>query len=185
MSARDDQPVLETRRLRLRAFRGDDAPAVQRLAGAREIADTTLAIPHPYPDGVAEAWIAQQSYAPGPGAAIDFALTLRESGELIGSMGLRDLDLEHRQAELGFWVGVPWWRRGYATEAAREVVRFGFETLGLNRIYAHHMVRNPASGRVLGKAGMRREGILRQRIRKWGVFEDVVVHSVLRGDESR
>ena len=59
---------------------------------------------------------------------------------------------------------------------------FGFERLGVNRICAFHITRNPASGRVLEKAGFRREGLLRQRVRKWGVFEDVVVLAVLRED---
>jgi RimJ/RimL family protein N-acetyltransferase len=83
---------------------------------------------------------------------------------------------------MGFWVGVEHWRQGYATEAAEALLRYGFDTLGLNRIYAHHMVRNPASGRVLEKAGMKREGLLRQRVRKWGVFEDVVLLAILRED---
>lgn len=77
---------------------------------------------------------------------------------------------------------MPHWGQGFATEAARAVVRHGFETLGLNRIYAHHMTRNLSSGRVLERIGMRREGLLRQRVLKWGRFEDVVIYAVLRGD---
>ena len=77
-------------------------------------------------------------------------------------------------------MAVECWGQGYATEAARAVVAFGFEELGLNRIYAHHMVRNPASGRVLAKIGMEPEGLLRQRVKKWGLFEDVVPMALLR-----
>jgi [ribosomal protein S5]-alanine N-acetyltransferase len=105
-------------------------------------------------------------------------------GTLIGSAGLRDIDPEHSQAELGFWIGREWWGHGYAREAAAAVIRFGFESLGLNRIYAHHMRRNPASGRVLKAAGMQQEGVLRQRVRKWGVFEDVVLYAALRDERS-
>jgi [ribosomal protein S5]-alanine N-acetyltransferase len=83
---------------------------------------------------------------------------------------------------MGFWIGSDWWGQGYATEAARSVLRFAFEGLGLNRVYAHHMVRNPASGRVMKKIGMKQEGVLRQRVRKWGVFEDVVILAILRAD---
>jgi [ribosomal protein S5]-alanine N-acetyltransferase len=79
-------------------------------------------------------------------------------------------------------VGRDWWGQGYATEAARAVLRYGFEELKLNRIYAHHMTKNPASGRVLEKIGMQREGCLRQMIRKWGVLEDVVLYAILRQD---
>jgi RimJ/RimL family protein N-acetyltransferase len=107
-------------------------------------------------------------------------MTLKLGGSLVGTIGLRDIDAEHSQAELGFWVAVECWGQGYATEAARAVVGFGFGQLGLNRIYAHHMVRNPASGRVLTKVGMKQEGLLRQRVRKWGVFEDVVPMAMLR-----
>jgi [ribosomal protein S5]-alanine N-acetyltransferase len=109
-----------------------------------------------------------------------FGMTLRLGESLVGTIGLRDIDVEHSQAELGFWVAVECWGQGYATEASRAVVGFGFGQLGLNRIYAHHMVRNPASGRVLTKVGMKQEGLLRQRVRKWGVFENVVPLATLR-----
>ena len=109
-----------------------------------------------------------------------FAVTARADGQLVGSVGLRDIDREHSQAEMGFWIAVDCWGRGYATEGAQALLRFGFEALKLNRIYAHHMLRNPASGRVLEKIGMRQEGVLRQRVRKWGVFEDVAVLAILK-----
>jgi ribosomal-protein-alanine N-acetyltransferase len=168
----------------LGAFEADDAPELQRLAGAREIADTTLAIPHPYELDHARAWIAQQRREAARGRAINFAIRLRTSGALIGSVGLRDIDPEHLQAELGFWIGREWWGNGYAREAAAAVIAFGFEGVGLNRIYAHHMDRNPAAGRVLQAAGMQREGLLRQRVRKWGAYEDVVLYAILRDDRS-
>jgi RimJ/RimL family protein N-acetyltransferase len=72
------------------------------------------------------------------------------------------------------------WGKGYATEAGRAAVRFGFEHLGLNKIWSCHMVRNPASGRVLAKLGMKREGLLRQHVRKNEAFEDVVARGLLR-----
>ncbi len=174
-------PTMRTRRLILDAPVAEDAPELQRLAGAREIADTTLAIPHPYELDHAVAWIEQQRKEVERGRAISFAVRLPDR-TLIGSVGLRDIDPEHLQAELGFWIGRDWWGRGYAREAATAVIRYGFESLALNRIYAHHMTRNPAAGRVLQASGMQREGVLRQRVRKWGVFEDVVVYAVLRDE---
>src|SRR5438045_3014662 len=101
------QPNIESRRLRLRPFALEDAPAVQRLAGAREIADTTLLIPHPYPDGVAEAWIATHAGAFEKGESASFAITLRTSGELCGAIGL-GMQAPHRRAELGYWIGLPY-----------------------------------------------------------------------------
>jgi RimJ/RimL family protein N-acetyltransferase len=177
-------PTLLTARLVLGAFEAEDAPELQRLAGAREVADTTLAIPHPYELDHALAWIGQQRREAVRGRATNFAIRLLPLASLIGSVGLRDIDPEHLQAELGFWVGREWWGHGYATEAASAVIEFGFDALGLNRICAHHMDRNPRAGRVLESCGMRREGLLRQRVRKWGVYEDVVLYAILRDDRS-
>ncbi len=166
----------------LRPLTLQDAPALSRLAGRREIADTTISIPHPYSEEQARQWIADAADLRAKGKSVVFCMELEDVGALAGTIGLRDIDAEHLQAELGFWVAVERWGQGYATEAARAIIGFGFEQLGLNRIYAHHMVRNPASGRVLAKVGMKREGLLRQRVRKWGVFEDVVLMALLRGE---
>ena len=172
-------PTLETDRLILRPFTLADAPAVQRLAGAREVASTTLNIPHPYPDGAAEQWIAKHQEVFAKGEALELAVTRRADGALVGAMGLR-LEVEHARAELGYWIGTPYWGRGYGTEAAGAVVRYGFEALGLNRIYACHLVRNPASGRVMQKIGMAYEGCQRGHLRKWGQFEDVALYGILK-----
>ena len=175
-----EQPTLETARLLLRPLSSDDAPSVARLAGRREIADTTLSIPHPYSEQQASDWISRHSATRSGGKEMVFAVVTKKDMELVGTAGLRDLDCEHGQAEMGFWIAVDCWGRGYATEAAQTLLRFGFTTLRLNRIYAHFMLRNPASGRVLKKIGMKEEGILRERVRKWGVFEDVAILSILR-----
>ena len=172
------QPTLETPRLRLRPFVPDDAPAVQRLAGAREIADATLTIPHPYPDGAAALWIARLAPAWAVGAEATFAVTAAADGLLLGAAGVV-VAPEHQAGELGYWVGVPYWGCGYATEAARALCGYAFTALAVHRIQARHLTRNPASGRVMQKLGMRREGVLRDAIRKWGRFEDVAVCSLL------
>ena len=99
---------------------------------------------------------------------------------LIGGIGLKKIDVRHRSAELGYWVSKPYWSRGYGTDAARAVVSHGFEQLDLNRIDATCMTRNPASAHVLQKAGMKREGILRQHYERWGVFEDMETWAILR-----
>jgi RimJ/RimL family protein N-acetyltransferase len=173
---------LESERLVLRPLTVADAPTLARLAGRREIADTTLSIPHPYSEQLAQEWIQKHAERENPPKQIVFAIALKANGQVIGTMGLRDIDYDHCQAELGFWVGIEWWGSGFATEAARIVVRYGFNELKLNRIHAHHMVRNPASGRVLEKVGMKREGLLRQKVRKWGVFEDIVALAIIRED---
>jgi RimJ/RimL family protein N-acetyltransferase len=171
-------PTLQTRRLILRAFDLHDAPDVQRLAGERAIAATTSTIPHPYPDGVAEAWIAAQPELLARAESLVYAVTLLEDGRLIGAVGL-GLQTEHKHAELGYWIGRPYWGKGYCTEAAAEVLHFAFETLRVHRVYAVHFASNPASGRVMQKLGMRYEGRRRQHILKWGRFEDLENYALL------
>ncbi|MBA4135974.1 MAG: GNAT family N-acetyltransferase [Opitutus sp.] len=174
-------PVIETPRLLLRGFDLTDAPFVQQLAGAREVANATALIPHPYPDGAAEQWIATHGAEWAAHRILALAVTLKNQGALIGSMGLTIAE-EHARAELGYWIGVPYWSHGFATEAAAAVTDFAFRVLELNRVQAHHYGTNPASGRVLLKIGMKREGTSPRMMWKNGRFEDVVFYGVLRRD---
>ncbi len=174
-------PPLLTERLLLRSLTLEDAADVQRLAGDRDIALMVLRIPHPYEDDMAEEWIRACADAYKKDEAINFAITLRTDRKLIGTIGL-ELEQENERAELGYWIGKPYWNYGYATEAARAVVAYSFEVLKLNRIYAYHFTRNPASGRVLQKVGMRYEGCRRQHTKKWGNFEDSIGYGMLKAD---
>jgi RimJ/RimL family protein N-acetyltransferase len=171
-------PVLETERLRLRPLEPADAPRVSELAGDRDVARNTLRIPHPYPEDAAEQWIAALPGMWERGEEAIFALTLREGGELVGAAGIHGGG--DGVGEIGYWIGRPYWGRGYATEAARALVSFGFDGLGLERVWAHSFGRNPASCRVLEKAGLVREGTLRRHVRKWEELEDVVCYGLLR-----
>ena len=175
------QPTLQTQRLVLRPFELFDAADVQRLAGDRAIAETTLRVPHPYEDGMAEEWISSHPEQFERGELVTFAVTLRETGELIGAIGLTFAP-EHRRGELGYWMGKQYWGNGYCTEAARAVVAYGFDALELNRITGSHLTKNPASGRVIQKIGMTHEGHRPQHVRKWDHFEDLEIYGLLRSD---
>jgi ribosomal-protein-alanine N-acetyltransferase len=177
------QPTLRTARLILRPFSLSDAPTVQQLAGVAAVADSTLTIPHPYQDGIAEAWIKGHEPAYGRGESIVFAIAQKDGG-LVGAINLR-LELTHNRGELGYWIGVPFWGKGYATEAVSAVIDYGFSTLELNRIEARHLSRNPASGRVMQKAGMRHEGHQRQHVKKNGRFEDLDYYGIVRTDRGQ
>ena len=172
-------PVLTTERLRLRPFTLLDAPDIQRLAGAPEVAATTLRIPHPYPDGAAEAWVLSHRGAYERGEELSLAVVRLEDDALVGAIGLA-FSGDDARAELGYWIGVPYWGRGYATEAAAAVLAYGFGTLGLARIHACHFGRNVASGRVLQKIGMTREGRQRRHVLKQGRLEDLELYGMLR-----
>ena len=176
-----ERPTLTTVRLVLRPLTMADAPDVQRLAGEREVAATTLRIPHPYEPGMAEQWIRTHQEAYERGELVNFAIVRRADNTLIGDIGLR-INQHHAHAELGYWIGIPFWSQGYCTEAARAVVQYGFEGLRLHRIHATHMTRNPASGRVMQKIGMTYEGCLRQHVQKWGVFEDLATYGILQSE---
>jgi len=179
MSSPNVYPRIETERLVLRGFEQSDASDAQRLAGDRAIADTTTQIPHPYEDGMAEQWISTHAEDFSNGVAVHFAIELIVTKELIGAISLMNIEVLHARAELGYWIGTSYWNNGFCTEAARAVVRYAFDELHLNRVHAQHLTRNPASGSVLVKAGMRHEGLLRQHLCKWGVFEDVETYAIL------
>lgn len=178
------QPPLTTPRLCLRPLTADDAPAIQTLAGDFAVADTTLTVPHPYPDGVAETWIATHVEQYQAGQPAVFAITLKDDGTFLGTIGLA-LQPPFQRAELGYWIGVPFWNRGFCTEAARAMVEYGFSVLGLHKICAHHFTRNPASGRVMQKIGMRKEGTLRDHVLRWNRFEDVDAYGLLATEANR
>ncbi|WP_246315594.1 GNAT family N-acetyltransferase [Paenibacillus foliorum] len=171
------QTDCETERLFLRLFQLADAKSVQELAGHEEVARTTLSIPHPYPDGAAEAWIERTRSATEIGTIYSFALVGKENNELIGCVSLR-VSKTDNQAELAYWVGRPYWGLGFATEASKRIVVFGFEELGLNRIYAAAMTKNPASYKVMSKIGMKFKEILPKHILKSEVYEDLVLYEM-------
>ena len=175
------RPTLDTTRLILRPMYLDDAARVQYLAGAREIAEMTGHMPHPYLDGMAEEWIGGQAAEWQRGEAVTFAIAQRDTQTLIGAVSLI-IYPEHHFAELGYWIGIPYWNQGYMTEAARAVLQFGFEALHINRVYATHFARNPASGRVMQKIGMTYEGTLRQHFLRWDRYEDLVYYGILQDE---
>ncbi len=84
------------------------------------------------------------------------------------------------RASLGYWTGPEYWNKGYCTEAGRAVMEFGFEELGMERIFCTHLAHNPASGRVMQKLGMQKEGVLRRHERKWGKFHDLIYYGILK-----
>ncbi|MEM1083308.1 MAG: GNAT family N-acetyltransferase [Verrucomicrobiota bacterium] len=173
--------MFQTDRLILRPFRMEDAEVVTRWVSDRRVAEMTTLIPHPYTLDDAEEWLERVvSYDDAHGFKI-FAITLCESDELIGCIGL--LREEGAPwAEFGYWLGVPFWGNGYATEALGEILRFGFEDTGLRRIEACHFAHNPASGRVMEKAGLRYEGTQKLRCRRDGQLFDRVNYGLIDED---
>jgi len=176
-----EHPVLTTARLLLRPFDTGDVDDIVRLAGDFAIADTTLMIPHPYERVHAEQWLATHRPKFESGEQVTLAITDRSTGQMIGAVGL-SISARFDRAELGYWIGKPFWGKGYCTEASQAVVDWAFPNLNLNRIFAAHLKRNPASGRVMQKLGMTQEGEFRQHIKKWDRYENMVVYGILRSE---
>ncbi len=175
------QSILKTRRLLLRPFGNDDIDTVTELAGDFSVYDTTLNIPHPYSRSDSEAWIASHPEDLKNDRIVIYAITIKKSGVLVGAISL-DLKPVYDSAEMGYWIGKPYWNKGYATEAAIRMIQYGFDDLHLNRIFAHYFIRNGASGKVMKKAGMKYEGCLRQAVKKDGHYEDLDVFAILRSE---
>ncbi len=174
--------ILETERLVLRKPRLTDAADIEQHINHPHIAQNTLRIPYPYPPGAAAAFL-RDAALPGwdSGNDIAFAITRREDGQFLGVISLHRQ--RHNRAEMGYWLGVAFWNQGYATEAVRRVIQFGFEEMGLHRIQAEYFTHNPASRRVMQKAGMAFEGVLRGYLTKGdGHYVDVGMCAILRTD---
>ncbi|MEJ2378207.1 MAG: GNAT family N-acetyltransferase [Pseudolabrys sp.] len=151
-------PVLETKRLALRAPRLEDAKTVARLANDHRIAENTARIPHPYKISDAQGFIGGANKADGEAA---FLIALRDK-TVIGACGLM---VQEETPELGYWLGVPFWGKGYATEALHAVIDYAFTDLGHEALQAGARVTNPASRRVLEKCGFQWTGVGLYRIR--------------------
>ena len=169
---------MESERLVLRALRLDDAADVQTFAGDFDVFKHTLSIPHPYEEGMAEAWIKGLAWSSD---LHTYAIEKKGTGSFLGVIGLK-LWSKHNRAELSYWLGKPFWGQGYMTEAARVMVAYGFEELFLHRIYAYAFSTNPASARVMQKIGMRYEGLLRSHVMKQGEYLDLVTYGLLRSE---
>ncbi len=155
--------VLTTPRLTLRPLRRGDGVRLQALCGNWNVARMLAVVPHPYPDGLAETWIEEQTARWQSDAAYVFAITLAE--ELIGVIGIERED--DGPYDLGYWLGEAWWGQGYVSEAAARVIRFAFENLQIEKLTASYFADNPASGRIQKKCGFRvvRHGTLPCRAR--------------------
>jgi RimJ/RimL family protein N-acetyltransferase len=155
---RDDVvPVLAAARLVLRAPRRSDAKAIAALANDRRVAANTARIPHPYAIDAAEQFIAAVNKREGEAC---FAVTLDGA-----PIGICSVDLREDGPELGYWLGVPFWGRGFATEAARALIDHAFGDLDHETLISGARVSNPASRRVLEKCGFQWTGVRLSRIR--------------------
>ncbi|MEO5644271.1 MAG: GNAT family N-acetyltransferase [Bacteroidia bacterium] len=165
-------PELNTERLTLRKIRIDDIPSLLRYVNNRAISDQIFNIPYPYheEDAIFRMNFVYQGFKNKERYV--FAITLKDNDELIGEIGLH-LDKENNCAQFGYWIGEPFWNKGIATEAAAAILKFGFEKLELNKIYATHYPDNEASGKVMINNKMIMEAELKDQYRIDNVYKSV------------
>ena len=137
--------------------------------------------PHPYKKEFATEWIQAHDSRYREGKSVVYAIRDRYTDYLIGSISLV-IDRVCNRAELSYWIRKDAWNKGYCTEAGQAILNFGFEDLNLIKIYADHMTRNVASGKVLEKIGLTKEGHLKQHFKKWDIYEDIAVYGLCRTD---
>ena len=171
--------ILETERLILKQYEIEFADAIYEVVKHQEIADTMVMIPHPYPREVVDRWISYLQKSFEKGTAYEFAVFLKENNRYIGNCGLVAVSKNHGNAEVGYFIDPSQWGKGYATEACKKIIDYGFQDHQLNRIYSRCMVRNIASRKVMEKSGMVWEGRHRQEFLKDGVYEDMDYLAVL------
>ncbi|KYF92333.1 hypothetical protein BE17_36195 [Sorangium cellulosum] len=174
-------PLLETPRLILRAFAPGDARRTSFLMDDEEVALNSFGVAGPLDEELTAQWIEEHQAQFNEEMLMNLAIVLREDDEVIGAIHL-EIDPHNDSGEIGYWLGRPYRGRGYATEAARRVVQYGFQDMALQRIYAMHLQRNVAAGRVLQKLCMTHEGCLRRHVKVQGQYENLICYGVLRGE---
>lgn len=174
-------PLIETKRLLLNKLIVEDVPAITRFANNPNIASQTLNLPYPYTEKDALFWISMAEHGFKSRSNFIFAIRLKETNGFIGGMGLAP-EPEFSRTEIGYWLAEPFWNQGFATEALAAMIGFGFEELQLNKVCASHFRTNPASGRVMEKCGMIKEGELKEHVKRKDVYYDMVVYGLTRRD---
>ena len=160
----------------IRCIDRTDINDIVRLANDEAIARMTAQLPYPYTMAHAETWL---SYLDTADHEHVFAVCHNE--EFIGVIGVVH-EPEHERAELGYWLGQPYWNKGYMTAAADMAIAYAFTVLGVQKIYARCFSDNPGSARVLEKNGFVREGFLKDHCIRMGQTKDVLCYGLLKGD---
>lgn len=177
----DSLPVIETKRLRLRMPSAKDIPRMVEYANHPQIYKMTLNVPHPYHEKDAISWINMANQGFDDKNHFVFAICNLSDDQFMGGIGLR-VNTRFNHAELGFWIGEPFWNNGYVTEATKEILAFGFEQIGLQKIFGIHMIENPASGRIMEKNGMIKEGEFVDHLKKRDKYYTVIQYRLTKDE---
>ena len=174
--------ILETPRLTLRELRDDDFERVHAYASDHEVVRYLDWGPSSIEETTRFMALAREARKATPRTAYHLAIALRTDDRAVGSCRIEIRDASGQTGDLGYVLDRAHWGRGYATEASRALVAFGFDRLGLHRVWARCDVRNAASAHVLEKLGMEREGRLRHNVRRKGEWHDSYLYAIIEVD---
>lgn len=172
-------PKIETERLILSELKAEDVAAIVQYAGNKKISDYTSHIPFPYEEKDAVFWINQAHQGYRNGSHLTLGLHLKPDNEFVGGMGLT-IDQRFKRAELGYWIAEEQWNKGYTSEAAKALIDYAFKEMDLHKITSSYMRMNPASGKVMEKCGMHKEGEQKDQILKNGVYHDLILYGLTK-----
>lgn len=173
-------PTLEGGRVALRALRPMDAASIYRYLNDSRVNRWLPRVPKPYRVDDAHAWVRVTRKMAEAGTDFHFGIELRESGEIVGMIGLNGIQTEDRIAEVGYWLGRPYWRQGLMEEALRLIVRFAFGPLRLHRLFGIVVPSNVGSAALLEKVGFQREVVAREKRRTGRGYVDEHVYGLLK-----
>ncbi|MCM3240197.1 GNAT family N-acetyltransferase [Heyndrickxia oleronia] len=173
---------ISTERLVLRLFQKSDAEAVTKLCNNYNIYKNTLYLPYPYTLEDALTWIDHHHNHFNADKSYEFAITDKENGHVYGAIALSN-NKKFNNGELAYWIGEEFWGNGYATEAAQAILRFAFEEKKYHKVFARYFHSNLASGRVMQKLGMKKEGILIDHVKKENQYVDLVYYGIINSQE--
>ncbi|MCB9848896.1 MAG: GNAT family N-acetyltransferase [Phycisphaeraceae bacterium] len=176
--------TIETERLTLVIPARGDALSIAAICEAPDVSANTLTLPHPYTEADAHDFVDRVEAGMEAGNRVTFLIRRRADGAGVGTIGLV-LEPPHHRAELGYIIRLSERGQGYATEACRGVLAYGFGELGLHKITAAWFTDNPASGRILEKLGFHEEGRLREHFFRGGRWRDTVSVGLLRQEFER
>ena len=176
--------MIETERLIIRRFVPEDANDVYEACNDFEMVKTTLGLPWLYTKEMAASWITKLSQREKEGTSYEYAICFKENPSIIiGCIALTDINPKARRAEMGYWVARKHWKKGVATEAAKAMLNYGFDELGLHSVIARYFDINPASGRVMEKCKMTYVGTIREHEFRFDEFYNVGYYEMLETDE--
>lgn len=169
-----------TERLYIREYKKEDLDVFLHVIRQPEIYATTYGIPKEYSRARGKRWLKTIKRNKFYGTAFEFAVFLKSENKYIGNVGLINISPLHNKADISYYIDIEYMNKGYAAEAASEMLRYGFEELGYNKISGVCMNCNPASRRVMEKIGMVYEGTLRGDMLKDGAYYDIDRLSIMR-----